>query len=155
MSKRKDRERVEAGMRHRNGSIVSAEEARKVDKERQQMERVGVATIQAASTSSQVQIMSEALRTGRLSHSKLREALEENAPKEMSKGAGKLAKKGKPITVDALLEEYRGDKAFQKLASEVGLNETYFIELAEREISRRGGVDETGKKSKKRLRIFR
>jgi len=158
VSKRKDRERAEAtGMCHRNGNLISTKEAQKVDKERARMERVGVSTIEAASTSSQVKIMSEALRTGKLSHSKLRKALEENASGEMRKGGDKLIKKGKPVTVDALLAEYRGDKHFQKLASDVGLDEEYFVELAEREINRQGqgGQDETGKKGKRWLRIFK
>lgn len=152
MSKKRDRERAEkTGMRHRNGSLISTKDAQKVvtDKERVRMERVGTSIIETASTSSQVTIMSEALRTGKLSHSKLRKALEENSPKEMSKGADKLARKGKPVTVDALLAEYRGDRHFQKLASDVGLSEGYFVELAEGEINRRGGQDETGKKGKR------
>jgi len=156
---KKDRERAEAtGIQFRNGDLVPAKEAGRVvtDKERARMEKVGVSAIESAPTSSQVKIMSEALRTGRLSHPELRKALEQNTPDEMRRGVDKLVKKGKPVTVDALLAEYWGDTQFQELASDVGLDEQYFIKLAEIEINRRGqgGKDETGKKGKRRLRIF-
>lgn len=94
---------------------------------------VGVSVLTKLPTISQVGIMSAALHTGRLKADNLRQALENNAPTEMHKGALKLRDKSRAITVDALLEEYRGDKAFQELAAEVGLDEGYFEKLAENE----------------------
>jgi len=135
---KKDRERVErTGMVFRDGKLVSVKEAMS-DRDRERIHYTGKAVLQASSTSSQVKVLAESLRTGRLSPSKLRKALKDNAPKEMRKGADKLIKKGKSLTVDSLLEEYRKDKEFQNLASEVDLDENWFIELAKAEIKRRG-----------------
>ena len=90
-----------------------------------------VETIKRQDTDTQVGILSEALDDGRLQNSRLRKSLEGNAPKEMRKGIEKLAKKGLTPTVDLLLDEYRNNRSFQKLANSVGLNEIWFIKLAE------------------------
>jgi hypothetical protein len=99
--------------------------------------QAGVAALKAQSTSNQVKAMAAALHSGRLSQEKLRGAMEDGAPGEMSKGADKLIKQNKVLSVDALLEEYHNDKGFQELAAEVGLAESYFINLAEQEIKKR------------------
>lgn len=131
---KRDRERFErTGKVFRGGKLVSVKAIVKA-------ERAGVSALRASSTSSQVRFMAEALRTGRLSHSKLREALEGNAPKEMNEGAKKLLKKHREVTVDALLEEYRRDEEFQKLAAEVGLGEEWFVGVAESECRKWKGV---------------
>jgi hypothetical protein len=91
--------------------------------------------IQALPTDKQVGILSESLGNGRLQNNRLRNSLETNAPIEMRKGIAKQLKKGITPTVDTLLEEYRGSKSFQKLAASVGLDETWFVQLAEREIA--------------------
>ena len=136
MSK-KDRVRAEqTGKVFRNGGLVDAPKARKVsDAERERMQRVGYDKLQAMSTGNQIQVLRDSLHQGRLKPDKLRKALEDNAYKEMRKGADKLRKKGKPMTADALLEEYHKDKDFQELANEVGLDEAWFIALAEKEIA--------------------
>ena len=99
---------------------------------------VAVRSIQAQSTDKQVDFLNGAVGEGRLSQNKLRQTLEANAPKEMRKGIEKLVKKGKVPTVDLLLEEYRHEKSFQKMAAGVGLTKEWFIKLAESEIARDG-----------------
>ena len=127
---RRDRERVQR--------ILEGKETPFANSVREHMRSTGVAAIRASSTSNQVKFLADSLHSGRLSPSKLRKALEDNAHKEMRKGADKIIGKGKPLTVDALLEEYRKDKEFQALATEVGLNEEWFIRLAESACQRRG-----------------
>ena len=137
---RQDRERFkQTGKVFRNGALVDAPvvDAPKVrevsDADRDRMQRVGYNTLKTMSTSNQIEVLRDSLHQGRLSSSKLRKALEDNAYKEMRKGADKLRKKNKPVTVDVLLEEYRKDRDFRELAAEVGLDEAWFIALAEKE----------------------
>lgn len=132
---RRDRERFEqTGKVHRGGSLVDVKDIPRDTHER--MQNVGERALQAMDTGNQVKILRDSLHLGRLSPGKLRRTLEAKAPKEMRKGADKLRRKNKPVTVDALLEEYRRDTAFKALAEEVGLAESYFIELAERECNK-------------------
>lgn len=63
----------------------------------------------------------------------VRKAIEDNAPKEMHEGAGKLNREGKPVTVDNLLEDYRHETEFKELAEKAGLAESWFIALTEKE----------------------
>ena len=98
--------------------------------------KAGIAALKHESTPNQIQALSDSTRTGGLSPSRLRRALEDNAPKEMRKGDAKLAKKGTQPTVDLLLEEYRADQGFQNMAANVGLDESWFIKLAEAECER-------------------
>lgn len=129
---RRDRERFQqTGKVFRGGSMVDVKGI--PEKTHERMQNVGESALQAMSTGNQVKVLRDSLYQGRLSPGKLRRTLEANAPKEMRKGADKLRKKNKPVTVDALLEEYRRDMAFKALAEEVGLPESYFIALAERE----------------------
>ncbi len=124
----RDRERFErTGQVFRGGKLVDVAVAQKV----------GAKVLQHYSTDKKVEFLSESLRVGKLSPSKLRESLERFAPREMRKGADKLIKKGKAVTVDNLLEEYHKDNRFQKVASDVGLDESWFVALAERECDRR------------------
>ena len=102
-----------------------------------------VDTITRAPTDTQVGILSESLATGKLQNSKLRQSLEKNAPIEMRKGIEKLVKKGKVPTVDLLLEEYRSSKSFQKLAGSVGLDEAWFVKLAEDKLAEYGNESDT------------
>ena len=130
----KDRKRFEqTGKVFRDGKLVSVKTIERARK-------IGVSALTARSTSSQVRIMAEALHTGRLSIGKLRKALEDNAPKEMGKGAKKLLKKHKEVTVDALLVEYCKDEEFQNLAAEVGLDAEWFVKVAENECRKWKGV---------------
>ncbi len=129
MSKR-DKERFEqTGKVFRNGELVNISEA-----ERKRMHRAGYNALQAMGTGNQIKVLRDSLHQGRLKSSKLRKTLEDNAHVEMRKGANKLHKKKEPVTVDALLREYRKDSDFRELASEVGLDEAWFIALAEKEI---------------------
>lgn len=130
---RRDRERVE---RIKDGldDPIRHEQARNLI----------VDTIQRQPTDKQVGILEESLNNGRLQNSRLRQSLEQNAPIEMRKGIGKMVKKGKIPTVDLLLEEYRREKVFQKLAAGVGLDEAWFIKLAEDELAK-SGVNDGGK----------
>lgn len=98
------------------------------------LRETGVKILQALSTNKQVDVLNAAVGTGKLKNSKLRDALESKAPNEMRKGVQKLIKKHLPLTVDNLLIEYRKDKPFQQLANSVGLDEQWFIKLAEQEI---------------------
>ena len=132
---KRDRERfASTGMVYRNGVLVDAAKTRDVSEaDRERMQKVGYNALQAMNTGNQVKVARDSLRQGKLSPGMLRKALEDNAPKEMKKGADKLRKKGKAVTIDALLEEYRNDRDFRELATEVGLDEAWFIALAEKE----------------------
>ena len=99
--------------------------------------KAGVAALKGEKTDNQIQALTDSVSNpGGLSPSRLRRALEDKAPKEMKKGAERLAKKGKKPTVDLLLEEYRDDQAFQYMAANVGLGESWFVRLAEQECKR-------------------
>jgi hypothetical protein len=94
-----------------------------------------VQEIKSAPVEKQIDILSDSLTSNHLKPSLLRTTLEKNAPIEMRKGIEKLIKGGKTPTVDLLLEEYRASKSFQKLARSVGLDESWFIKLAEDELA--------------------
>ena len=136
MSKR-DRMRAEqTGKVFRNGEEVEAPIVREVsDAERKRMQQRGEDELQKMGTDNQIKVLRDSLHEGLLKPGKLREALMDNAYKEMRKGADKLRKKGKPVTVDNLLEEYRKNEEFRELATEVRLDEAWFIALAEKEIA--------------------
>lgn len=132
---KRDRMRFEqTGKVFRDGELRDAPKTREVSvAERERMQRVGQRELQSMSTDNQIKVLRDSLHEGRLKPDKLRKALEDNAYEEMRKGADKLHKKGKPVTVVALLEEYHKDKDFQQLATEVGLDEAWFVALAEKE----------------------
>jgi hypothetical protein len=130
MSHRKDRERAEKGLLFRDGKLVDPKVADK-------MRSVGAAALKAMPTVNQIGVLANRLHSGKMSHDQLRKALEGGAPSEMRKGADKLIRQNKVLSVDALLEEYHNDKEFQALAAEVGLDESYFVNLAEQEIKKR------------------
>jgi hypothetical protein len=123
---RRDRERLQ--------KILSGEEK---PIRHEKLVNMVVSVLQRQSTDKQIDFLNTAVGEGRLKQSKLRDQLEKNAPIEMRKGIEKLIKKGKVPTVDLLLEEYRREKSFQKLAGSVGLDEAWFIKLAEDEIAKR------------------
>ncbi len=104
--------------------------------QREQVAKTAVGALQHQSTNKQVSFLSGALAEGKLSSGRLRQTLEDNARKEMRKGADKLVKQGKTPTVDLLLVEYHKEKDFQRLATSVGLDESWFMKLAEEECSR-------------------
>ena len=118
--------------------ILSGEEKSISEQKRGELAKEAVSILQRQSADKQVDFLNTAIGEGRLGHSKLRRTLETNAPKEMRKGIEKLVKQGKVPTVDLLLEEYRREKSFQKLAGSVGLTEEWFIILAEDAIKQGG-----------------
>lgn len=124
---REAREQAEAGGQvFRDGQWV---DAGKIEK----MQERGVGKLKKMSTGGQVGVLSESLRTGKLSADELRYELETNAKKEMRKGAEKFRRKGKAVTVENLLEDYYEHEDFRELAASVGLDEAWFIKLAEEE----------------------
>jgi len=126
---KRDRERFEqTGKVFRNGEMVNISD---VDRER--IHRKGYSALQAMSTSNQIKVLRDSLHQGLLKPDKLRKTLENNAYKEMRKGADKLRKKNKLVTADTLLKDYYESDDFRKLAAEVGLDEAWFIALAEKE----------------------
>ena len=99
--------------------------------------------LQKQTTDKQIGVLEESLSSGKLQNSKLKKALESSAPTEMRKGIYKLIKRGKIPTVDLLLEEYHREKSFQRLATSVGLDEIWFVKLAEDCLRERGYADKT------------
>jgi len=126
---RRDRERI--------ARIEAGEELSISAAARDRATQAGVSAVQHFSASKQVQFLADSLHSGHMTPSSLRKALEKNAPAEMRKGADKLIKKNRPVTIEALLEDYHKDKLFQATAAEVGLDEAWFTILAERECARR------------------
>ena len=92
-----------------------------------------VGQLQTQSASSQIAFLRGALDSGKLSPEKLKLALVNKAPGEMAKGAKRINKKGSKPTVDELMRDIRKDAEFMALASRVGLDEEYFINLAKNE----------------------
>lgn len=123
---KRDRERI---ARIESGIIKPISE-----KTRERVVKAGTSILKHLSFNSQVNVLAESLRTGRMSREYLQSVLKENAPSEMRKGIIKLNNKGQALTVDNLLKEYRSDKGFQDLANEVGLSEQYFVDLATSEL---------------------
>ena len=126
---RRDRERI--------ARIQAGEEVAISAEEREKATNRGVAVLQKLTLGQQIDALSTSAAVGTRSPAAIRKALEANAPKEMRKGADKLARKNKPVTVDALLKEYRSNKKFQEMAAGVGLDEMWFMALAEKECARR------------------
>lgn len=92
-----------------------------------------VGQLQAQSSSRQIAFLRSALDSGKLAPEKLRKALVNKAPSEMAKGAKRMNLKGNKPTVDELMKDTRKDGEFMALASRVGLDEDYFINLAKNE----------------------
>lgn len=122
----------------REGIDAVKEYANRSQANRASVVSTGVKAVQAGSTNSQVSFLNQALTEGRLSEHKLRDELKKNAVKEMAKGAAKLRKQKKPVTVDNLLEEYRrpDNAGFRALAARVDLSEAWFVQLATEETLR-------------------
>jgi ribosomal protein L17 len=113
---------------------LGVDKMKEMSRERQeQAAKTAVKTLQHQSTDKQVSFLSDALAESRLEAGKLQQTLEANARKEMRKGVDKLIRQGKTPTVDLLLAEYRREKKFQALAASVGLQESWFVALAESE----------------------
>ena len=93
----------------------------------------GVQNMQKAPLDTQITFL------GKAKGNILRDTLEQQTPGEMHKGAEKLRKEGKPVTVDNLLRDgknpdrYYNNPKFMQLAKNAGLDESYFIGVAEKE----------------------
>ncbi len=68
--------------------------------------------------------------SGELPQSNLRDSIVSNAPGEMDKAIRKYLKKGKPVTVATLCEEVRNNQSFLKMCTGVGLDLSWFENLA-------------------------
>ncbi len=93
----------------------------------------GVQNIQKAPLDTQIKFL------GKAKGGILRNAMEQQAPGEMHKGAERLRREGKPVTVDNLLRDgnnpdsYYNSPGFRKLAENAGLDEAWFVALAAKE----------------------
>ena len=87
-----------------------------------------IQTLQQASTDEQIDVLSQA--AARTRPSKVRDALMRNAPREMDKAIRDFLKQGKPVTVETLTEEARNTPTFVAMCSQVGLEMSWFEELA-------------------------
>jgi len=117
--------------RERKERILAGLEKPISEETRGKARRTGLKKLQSQSTPKQVDFLADTLHSGHLGAGKLKRQLVKNAPNEMKKGIVRLRREGKTPTVDLLLEEYRNDTGFQKLANEVGLDSTWFENLAE------------------------
>ena len=81
-------------------------------------------------TSDQISRLDELAGTGTLPGEKLKNAVMQNAPKEMDKAIKKYQKEQKVITVDTLLVEVRADQGFLNMCKRVGLTYEWFEKLA-------------------------
>lgn len=139
MGNRKNRERAESGQLFRDGKLVDKSEVvRPVsESERLDMHNRGEKKLRSMGTNKQIHMLAESLRTGRISRDYLRSALEKGAREEMAKGARRLRRKNREVTVEALLHEYRESKNWElrELSDKVGLGEDWYIRLAEAECS--------------------
>lgn len=104
------------------------------ESKRQKLVVAGVKRIKSAGEEEQLAFIDNAVKEGKVSNNTIRRQLEQNAPKAMWDGILKFSREGKPLTVDALLEEYHADKGFQKMALNAGLDEQWFIDLANQKL---------------------
>ena len=119
--------------RLRVARIMAGEEVAISARNRDRIKGAGVSFLQKQSTSKQVRFLSESLDSGSLTLASLKKAVGDNTPDQMKKGAEKLAKKKKAVTVDALMKEIREEKGFLELMARVGLDEQWFVSRAEAE----------------------
>lgn len=89
-----------------------------------------VKELSKGSVDSQTARLVELREDGTLPQSTLRDAITSKAPGEMDKAIQKYIKKGKPVTVDTLCAEVKGNQGFLKMCTGVGLNLSWFENLA-------------------------
>ena len=87
-----------------------------------------IKTLEQASTEEQIETLDRTVAGQK--PDKLRRALMKKAPKEMDKAIQDFLKKGKPVTVETLTEEARNTPSFVRLCEGVGLEMSWFDELA-------------------------
>ena len=89
-----------------------------------------VKELSKGSVDDQTARLNELRESGELPQSNLRDSVVSNAPGEMDKAIGKFIKKGKPVTVDTLCAEVRNNQSFLKMCTGVGLDLSWFENLA-------------------------
>ncbi len=89
-----------------------------------------VKELSKGSVDDQAARLNELRESGELPQSNLRDSVMSNAPGEMDKAIGKFTKKGKPVTVDTLCAEVRNNQSFLKMCTGVGLDLSWFENLA-------------------------
>ncbi len=89
-----------------------------------------VKELSKGSVDDQAARLDELRGSGELPQSNLRDSIVSNAPGEMDKAIRKYLKKGKPVTVDTLCAEVRNNQSFLKMCTGVGLDLSWFENLA-------------------------
>ena len=89
-----------------------------------------VKELSKGSVDDQTARLDELRESGELPRSNLRDGIVSKAPGEMDKAIRKFTQKGKPVTVDTLCEEVRNNQSFLKMCTGVGLDLSWFENLA-------------------------
>lgn len=87
-----------------------------------------IGTLKQASTEEQMETLNSTVAGQQ--PTKLRRALMKKAPGEMDKAIRDFQKKGKPITVESLTKEARETPSFVAMCARVGLEMSWFDDLA-------------------------
>ena len=138
---RRNRERVERIKRKKEKSIASQLLSNPVSRKAVALasRRDVIKTLEQATTEEQIETLNNTVARQR--PSKLRQALMKKSPKEMDKAIREFQKSGKPITVESLTEEARNSPSFVAMCERVGLEMSWFDELA-RERMKVYGIEE-------------
>lgn len=104
-----------------------------------QKAKAGIEVIKRAPMNSQLKFLQDAMDKGLVTETAVQKVIMNEAPKEMHKGTERLLKEGKPVTIDALMEDYRNQPDFRSLADRLGLKEDYFLGLAKAEVESNNG----------------
>lgn len=97
-----------------------------------------VAELTKGSVTDQTIKLVELVSEGNLPASRLREALMKKAPKEMDKAIKKYRKEGREITVESLTAEAKSEQGFVKMCERVGLEISWFDNLARERMEAHG-----------------
>ncbi len=97
-----------------------------------------VEELSRGSTVDQVGKLNTLVGTRNLSKGKLKEAIMKKAPKEMDKAIKTFRKQGKEVTVNSLCAEIKSDSSFQNMCTGVGLEVSWFENLARERMEAKG-----------------
>lgn len=100
--------------------------------------KVVIEELSKGSTEDQVGKLNTLVGAGNLSKGKLKEAIMKKAPEEMDKAIKNFKKVGKPVTVDSLCAEVRSDTSFLNMCNQVGLELSWFENLAKERMEANG-----------------
>lgn len=95
-----------------------------------------VRTLQESSTEDQIEALDRTV--GRDKPNRLHDALMQKAPAEMDRAIRKFKREGRPITVETLTEEARNTPSFVSMCRNVGLEISWFEELAKKRMEKAG-----------------